>query len=209
MPCDHKFKSQLTLTKLDFEPTTLIVGTFNPEWPAGNTAEWFYGNTAKNYFWDTLPRLYGEVSLIDVGRAEWQQFCRDKQIAITDLFSSIDDAEPDNAEHAKMLGGLSDKAIECNFEDYSFVNIVQLLQQYPAIQNVYLTRSVTEAFWRHLWNPVAHYCSVHQLHERKLLTPTGKVAYQQHEVYNKQHPGNPVERIEDYILMKWQQEWHF
>ena len=209
MPCDHKFKNHLELTKLDFEPTTLIVGTFNPAWPANNTAEWFYGRTAKNGFWDVLPRLYGEASLVDAGPDEWQQFCRDKQIAITDLFSSIDDAEPDNEDHIKMLGGLSDKAIECNFEDYSFVNIVKLLQRHPTIKNVYITRGTTEAFWRHLWNPVSHYCSVHQLHERKLLTPSGKIAHQQHEVYNNQHPENPIPQFEDYILMRWQQEWHF
>jgi len=45
MACNHKFIEYLNLENLDFEPTTLIVGTFNPEWPAGNQAEWFYGRT--------------------------------------------------------------------------------------------------------------------------------------------------------------------
>ena len=96
MPCHHKFQNHLDITNIDFEPTTLIVGTFNPSWPATNNSEWFYGRTAKNYFWDVLPRLYGEESLINAGAKEWTQFCRDKHIAITDLISSIDDAEPDN-----------------------------------------------------------------------------------------------------------------
>jgi hypothetical protein len=34
MACNHKFKSFLRLEKLDFKPETLIVGTFNPAWPA-------------------------------------------------------------------------------------------------------------------------------------------------------------------------------
>ncbi len=208
MPCDHKFRSYLDLTKLDFEPTTLIVGTFNPAWPASNTAEWFYGRTASEYFWDVLPRLYGEASLIDATPAEWKQFCHNKQIAITDLISSIDDADPANPRHASMLGGFSDDALEYNFEDFNYVNVVQLLQQRPTIKNVYFTRGVTEAFWRYLYNPVMRYCSLHHLHERKLLSPSVN-ATNQHEFYNEQHPENKIQKLEDYILMRWQQEWHF
>jgi hypothetical protein len=209
MPCNHKFKDQLNLTHLDYEPTTLIVGSFNPEWPASNTAEWFYGRTASNCFWDILPRLYGEASLIDATHVEWKQFCKEKQIAITDLISAIDDAEETNPEHAKMLGGFSDRAIEHNFEDFSYVNIVEILKQHPTIKNVYITRGVTDAFWRHIWNPVAHYCSTHKLHERKLLKPAGEDTSYQHQAYNKLHSENAIARLEDYLLMRWQQEWHF
>jgi hypothetical protein len=208
MPCHHKFQDHLDLTKIDFEPTTLIVGTFDPAWPASNNAEWFYGRTAKNYFWDVLPRLYGEPSLINAGAKEWKQFCSDQRIAITDLISSIDDAEQDNPEHGEMLKGFSDKAIEYNFDDLVYTNIVRILEGWPWIRNVYFTRGVTDAFWRHLWNPVAHYCSVNKIHERKLLTPTGDALYQ-YAAYNEQHPENRYARLEDYILMKWKQEWHF
>jgi hypothetical protein len=107
-----------------------------------------------------------------------------------------------------MLGGFSDDAIEYNFEDLNYVNIVQLLQRHPTIKNIYFTRGVTDAFWRHLWNPVMHYCNLNHLHERKLLTPTGNARYQ-YEAYNEQHPESQIPRLEDYILMKWQQEWHF
>jgi hypothetical protein len=208
MPCDHKFKTELDLTNIGYEPTTLIIGTFNPAWPANNTAEWFYGRTTTSCFWDVLPRLYSEASLIDAAPAEWKQFCKDKQIALTDLISSIDDAEPDNAEHVKMLGGFSDKAIEHNFDELEYVNIVGILKRHPSIRQIYITRGVTDAFWRHMWNPVAHYCSINKLHERKLLAPSADSAYQ-HEAYNRQHPENMIERLEDYILMGWQQEWHF
>lgn len=206
MPCYHKFQHHLNLTRLDFEPNTLIVGTFNPAWPASNTAEWFYGRTASNYLWDVLPRLYGAQSLINATAAEWKQFCRDRKIAFTDLISCIDDAEPDNPAYARMLGGFSDDAIEHNFDDFSYVNIVQLLQRHPSIRNVYFTRGVTEAFWRHLWNPVMQYCNMHQIHERKLLTPSGNASYQ-HSAYNNQHPENKISLLEDYILMRWQGEW--
>lgn len=207
MPCDHKFKSYLDLTKIDFDPTTLIIGTFNPAWPANNTAEWFYGRTATNFFWDILPRLYGESSLIHATATDWKRFCRDNRIALTDLIASIDDADPNNPEHTKILGGFSDKALEYNFEDFDFVNIVAILKQHPSIKNVYITRGVTEAFWRHVWNPVAHYCNANQLHERKLLTPTAAASYH-HEAHNNESE-NKIPLLEDYLLMRWRQEWHF
>ena len=41
MPCNHKFIEDLNLENLDFQPTTLIVGTFNPSWPENNQAQCF------------------------------------------------------------------------------------------------------------------------------------------------------------------------
>ena len=212
MSCNHKFARQLHLETLDFEPTTLIVGTFIPEWPANNVA-WFYGpvldsdGNRSNNFWDVLPKLYGEPGLVDATPTAWTQFCRDKQIAITGLISSIDDADQSNKEHVKVLTGFDDKAIAWHFEDFVFVNVVQLLRRHPSIRHVYLTRSITESFWRHLWNPVMQYCSVNHLDERRLLTPSGHSLYQ-HEAYNAENPGHPILLLEDYILMRWRQEWH-
>jgi hypothetical protein len=212
MPCDHKFKNELNLERIDFEPTTLIVGTFVPGWPA-NTADWFYGRTRDadgnmiNNFWDVLPRLYGEQSLIDAGPQEWKQFCREKQIALTDLISSIDDADADNAAHNKVFAGFADKALIFNFDDFVFVNIVQLLRRHPSIKNVYLTRGITESFWKHLWNPVIQYCSLNNIRERRLLTPAGPDLYE-HTAYNNEHPNWPIPLLQDYILMRWKQEWH-
>ncbi|MCW3123707.1 MAG: hypothetical protein JWQ38_3199 [Flavipsychrobacter sp.] len=209
MPCNHKFQNELNLELIDYEPTTLIVGSFNPGPPVNNTAGWFYGRTASNYFWDALPRLYGEESLINATPAEWKQFCRDKQIAITDLISSIDDAEPESREHQKILAGFSDDAIAYHFEDFTFVNIAQLLQRHPTIKNIYITRGTTEAFWRHLWNPITQYCNRNNIREGKLLTPSGDDTIYQHGAYNEQHPDKQVPLPQDYILMRWKQEWHF
>ena len=208
MPCDHKFKSYLNLERIDFVPATLIVGTFDPEWPGGNTAEWFYGRTASNYFWDVLPRLYGQQSLIDATPVEWKQFCHDNQIAITDLISSIDDANADDPKHRAVFAGFSDRGIHYNFDDFTFVNIVGILRNHPSIKNVYFTKGITEVFWRHLWNPVAHYCNHNNLRERKLLPPTGKSLYQQ-TAHNAEHPDDIILLPEDYILRRWQKDWHF
>ncbi len=208
MPCNHKFQSYLNLERIDFEPETLIVGTFNPAWPESNTAEWFYGRVADEYFWDVLPKLYGGPSLIAATPASWKQFCHDNKIAITDLISTIDDASAENRQHQRMLGGFSDDALEYNFDGFEFVNVVQLLQRHPTIKNVYLTRGITEAFWRHLWNPVAHYCNRNNIRERKLLTPTAGAAYH-HETHNHDNPTDIIPLLGDYILRRWQGDWHF
>jgi len=213
MPCNHKLIRDLDIERIDFEPTTLVVGTFIPEWPANNV-EWFYGQThdaegkPSNNFWDILPRIYGEPGLIDATPAQWKQFCRNKLIAITDLISSIDDADPGNPEHVKVLAGYADKAIVYNFDDFVFVNITEILRRHPTIRNVYMTRGITEAFWRHIWNPVMQYCSLNNLHERRLLPPSGHSLYQ-HEAYNTENPDKAIALPEDYILMRWQEEWHF
>ena len=207
MSCNHKFQNELRLEHIDYAPTTLIVGTFNPEIPAGNDAKWFYDTAANNHFWNVLPRLYGESSLTNSTADEWKAFCRDKQIALTDIIDSIDDADLSNAEHMRALGGFSDKALEYKFEDFNFVNIVQLLQRTPSIKNVYFTRGITEAFWRYQWNPAMLYCNRNQLHERRLLTPSDTAQYQL-GAYNLQHPENQLHQLEDYILMRWREEWH-
>lgn len=205
---NNKFQSELDLGLIDYEPTTLIVGTFNPGMPVDNPASWFYGRTNSNCFWNVLPRLYGEASLAHATANEWKQFCREKQIAITDLISSIDDAGPANPEHNKALAGFSDKAIAFNFDDFTFVDIIQILKRRPTIRNVYITRGITEAFWRHIWNPVMQYCNRNNLHERRLLTPSDDASYQ-HIAYNDQHPEHQISLLEDYILMRWKEEWHF
>jgi hypothetical protein len=208
MPTQHKFQKDLTLQHLDFEPTTLIVGTFNPALPSGNAAEWFYGRTDSTCLWDILPRLYGAASLINAGPAEWKQFCHDKQIALTDLISTIDDADTDDPAHTRILGGFSDNGIIHNFEDFEYVNVVSLLQRYPAIKNVYITRSIIDAFWRYLWNPVAHYCNQHNIHQHALLPPSLD-ALDNQKAHNDRSPDDVVPKLEDYILRRWQQDWHF
>jgi len=62
MACQHKFKDDLNLQNIDFELSTLIVGTFNPA-IEGNKAEWFYGRFDNN-FWDVLFELLKSKSNI-------------------------------------------------------------------------------------------------------------------------------------------------
>jgi hypothetical protein len=208
MPCQNKFQHKLNLEHLDYEPESLIVGTFNPDIGELNKAEWFYGRTENTCLWNVLPRLYGEESLITGTTDDWEQFCRRNRIAFTDIISSIDDADLNNKEQARALAGFSDRAIEYKFEDFTFVNILQILKSRPTIKNVYLTRGVTEAFWRHLWNPVMQYCNKNGFHERRLVSPS-EDSHDQHAAYNDHNPGCHIPVFEDFVLMRWKGEWHF
>lgn len=212
MACLHKFHNELYLEGLDYEPTTLIVGTFNPIWPEENTAGWFYGRThdqngnQNNNFWEVLPRLYGEASLINDTPIEWKSFCKRNLIAITDLIYCIEDAEEDNPDHVNHLRSYSDKNIATKFEQHICVKLGQLIENYPSIKNMYLTRGTADPFWNHLWLPAIQIGIDHGIQEKKLLTPSGYAYYQQ-VAYNRANPNNQL-NLPDFILMRWEQVWH-
>jgi hypothetical protein len=201
MPCDHKFKKHLYLKTLDdFEPTKLIVGTFNPLWPSNNEAEWFYGRTNNNYFWDILPRLFNENSLIDGNPDDWKLFCKRNKIAITDLISCIKIPDENNQEHVKNLKGFSDSSITKNFHQFDFVDIVELLIKFNTITNVYFTRSADDPFWKKRWEPVMKYCNENGKKCDTLLTPSSNARFQK-----KNHDKN--KDLKDFILSRWEKEW--
>ncbi len=207
MPCHHKFIQYLNLNKLnDFEPETLIVGTFNPALATGNAANWFYGRFDNN-FWDVLPRIYNTPSMRCATANDWKQFCKTHKIAITDLIATIEDADETNPIHQSHLRTFSDKAIAIQFKQHTPVKIVDLLQANPTIKNIYLTRGIGETFWKNLWKPIEQYALQNNLHHKTLLTPSGYAFYQQAK-YNKQNPTNTL-NLEDYILKVWKQQWHF
>lgn len=207
MACNHKFIDDLSLTKIDFVPTTLIVGTFNPAWPKTNTAEWFYGRTQRNYFWNVLPRLYGDKSLIQKKPEDWKSFCKEKQIALTDLITSIQDADETKIDDIELLAGYSDKAIATGFKKFDLTDTPQLLKLHPSIKNVYLTRSTGDPFWRKLWSPAQAYTlQKKNIRQVTLITPSGYAYYQQGK-YNNLHPESKIS-VQDFILMKWKESWH-
>jgi hypothetical protein len=213
MPCTHKFADYLNLDHLDFEPTTLIVGTFNPSWDnIGNNANWFYGRThdnngnQNNNFWDVLPRIYNQPSLINGTPNDWKQFCSDHLIAITDIISNIEDANQNNPAHVNLMRGFADDEIASNFYDFEIVNLVRILRENPTIRNVYVTRGISESFWKNkLWS-LKKYCEAHNISLTSLITPSG-FAYLQQGKHNRLNPNNQL-NLPDFILMRWQAVWH-
>ncbi len=208
MACEHKFKNDLKIDYAEkWSPTTLIVGTFNPQWPSGNSANWFYGRTGSNHFWDVLPRVYGQESLMCKDVADWKKFCETNKIALTDLIECITTAN--ESEHLEIIAGYSDKAIEENFkmEELKTVNIVDdILRRYPTIKNIYLTRGASQGLWKKLWKPIVEYSKVNKdakLRCEELLTPSGYAFYQFTKEQRRRH-----DSLQSFILHKWREKWH-
>jgi hypothetical protein len=207
MPCHHKFIRHLNLQQLDFEPETLIVGTFNPDID-GNQAEWFYGRVANNYFWDVLPRIYGEDSLRNgFTHHNWKGFCNRRKIAITDLITSVNDADLQDDAHRSLLLGYGDNEIANNFHDFTYTNIVGLLQENENIQNIYLTRQAGNMFYDNLWQPVYDHCIASGKFVKTLLTPSASARFQIGNFRNL-HPDDQTP-LRNFIMESWEGQWHF
>lgn len=209
MACHHKFENYLQLERLDFDPNTLIVGTFNPSWPKskGKEAKWLYGRTTRNYFWDVLPRLYGSKSLWKSSHVEWKKFCKDQKIALTDIIMNIKDADENNQTHQDLLSNFEDKSITDNFKDLESIKIVSLFIKYPTIVNVYLTRQAGNKIFDDLWAPVEEYCKHKGMHVQMLLTPSASARFEMGN-YKELNPLDPSP-LPNFILKNWQQKWHF
>lgn len=156
MPCIHKFYEDLQLEYVNWEPRTLFIGTFNPEWNEceNNYADWFYGRTANNEFWCILPKVYGQPSLMMGNRESWINFCRANAIAITDIIEQID-ADANNPNHRNAICKFKDEDLE-NFE-VQLNDIPMILNNYPSINQICITRSTPNAFWDACLNATVEY----------------------------------------------------
>jgi hypothetical protein len=200
MVCLHKFADDLSLERLNFEPNTLIIGTFNPGWDKlNNTATWFYGRTRNNYFWDVLPRVYGQPDLRLKNHHDWKAFCHRNNIAMTDLIHSIDDADDNNPDHIAYLSSYRDDLIARQFKHFIYVDIPGILARHKTIKHVYLTRSIKDVFWWRRWQPIVSYCERHGIKAQTLLTPSGGARFQ--------IPKDENLSLRDFILREWLGKW--
>lgn len=202
MPCRHKFYEDLYIEYAkDWKPTTLIVGTFNPEWPEKNYAQWFYGRTENNLFWTVLPGVYNQQSLICSNKDSWFSFCKENKIALTDLISCIKTADVSNEDHYSIVASYSDASIAKHFsqnEDLELVDIVNILKENPSIKHVYLTRSANSGLWKKLWEPVREYCIQNGINVNELLTPSGYARIK----YFKENRSQ-FDTLSSFIISKW------
>ena len=96
---DERFYTQNTiLRRVDgVLPTTLVIGTFNPDLPL-NQADFFYG---RNYFWSALDNIFNRDpqdflaskritnAATNVDLETIFEICDSKRLCFTDLISSI------------------------------------------------------------------------------------------------------------------------
>jgi len=208
MPCPHKFQSYLNLDRLDFVPETLIVGTFNPAWPEGNYAEWFYGRTGNNYFWDVLPRMYeSDLNLRkrEFGPKDWKLFCRENRVAITDLIFSIEDADSESESHRKALKTYSDASISRQFQQITFTDILEILERFPGIKNVYLTTQAKIDLYNMRWSAVEEYGLKNGVRVSRLLTPSASARFQMGN-YRQENPEDKT-LLRNFIYKNWLDIW--
>lgn len=206
MACKHKFYSYLHLRKLDFEPETLMIGTFNPAWPKDNYALWFYGRTNNNYFWDVLPRMFNQPSLRkDGGPKEWKSFCTQNKVAITDFIAAIPDADEKNEQHYEIISKFRDAEFADMFNGFERTGIVDLLRNYPSIRSVYCTRQAGVKLFDEEIRHIKEYCNRNAIYFSYLLTPSANARFQMRGY----EPTDPSLKrsLANFIYEKWLERW--
>lgn len=206
MACHHKFTEYLNIQNIAFEPKFLIIGTFNPEWPEDNYAEWFYGRTNNNYFWETLPKMFQEESLrINFNHKDWKNFCSRNQVAITDLITSINDAEQENLNHFEVISKFKDTEFATTFQDFEMTNVIKILENNPSIKKVFFTRNPGVALFDNEINIINEYCLNNKIPFSYLLTPSKNARFQM-KGYKPQNP-NLERTLPNFIYERWLENW--
>jgi hypothetical protein len=207
MPCNHKFTEHLNLENVNFDPRFLIIGTFNPEWPKDNYAEWFYGRTNNNYFWETLPRIFEEESLrINFNHNDWKNFCSRNRVALTDLITSINDAEELNPNHFEVISKFKDTEFANTFEDFEMTNVLRILENNPSIKKVFFTRNQGVNLFDNEISIINNYCVNNDIRFSYLMTPSANARFQMRG-YEPQNP-NLERNLSNFIYEKWLENWN-
>jgi len=159
----------------------LFVGTFNPSWdnPNGNNANWYYGRRT-NDFWYIMPQVFGHQSLMPrqfrTNPDFLRKWCEKNSIGVTDLISSIQDANENNPEHKDWILGMQDEHLE-NFDDIACTRINNIIEEnHDTLQGIYLTRYThtldQQGILFRLWNNVVNVCNQYQIPHASLVTPS-------------------------------------
>ncbi|MBA4299630.1 MAG: hypothetical protein C0433_05905 [Cyclobacterium sp.] len=160
MPCHHRFQNDLQLAYTNWEIRTLFIGTFNPAWLIpNNNAQWFYGRVARNDFWGILPSIHNGELLIDEGPQEWKNFCRNHFIGITDIISSLEDADVGDPDHVEKVRKFRDADL-ATFEIIPN-DIPLILERHKTIEQICLTRNTLPNPWNGLFQPTFDWVAEH------------------------------------------------
>jgi len=161
MSCKHRFYDELDIQSNDLE--YLFIGTFNPEWDAknGNNAVYFYGRET-NQFWCILPHAFNENCLIDKTRIEWEEFCRNHKIGITDLIKNVSNAEEINEQHYLDLTiNFYDEKLEKYTLDFNTETIMDIINHNKhSLKGVYFTRKTGSNIYKiwENWRKIKSHC---------------------------------------------------
>ncbi|PZF72570.1 hypothetical protein DN068_11945 [Taibaiella soli] len=162
----------------------LFIGTFNPVWDAANgkNADYFYGR-ASSLFWCILPHAFNENCLIDQGPEQWEAFCTNHNIGLTDIISSVLNGNENDEEHNDLLcRGFQDKNLDKKIDrqyvfnlDFTTHQIIRLISQNRrTLKAVFFTRSTPgeiPRIWSQ-WQLILLHCQNLGIYANGLPTPS-------------------------------------
>ena len=131
MSCIHKFNDTKDFKGLipNWYFDKLVIGTFNPsnDFHELNKANFFY-QRKKNYFWDVFPLFYNSkpISKEDVNLQK--SLLKVNKIGITDILTSINDANKNISNHIQLISTVKDDDLEkfksFNWNTKNIINII-------------------------------------------------------------------------------------
>lgn len=151
---EHRFIKELIPKEEQLK--FLFVGTFNPE-IEGNDAKYFYGRET-NYFWCILPHAFEEHCLIDKDVDDWRKFCSSKNIGITDLIESLENAEPKDFDAVKSYSDIELEKFKLNFITDEIIEVINANRK--TLKGIFFTRSSNQQInkiWGE-WEKIVLHC---------------------------------------------------
>lgn len=180
MSCFHKFLNVDNELLPEWNSSTLVIGTFNPQnaFCPNNIAEFFY-QRPRNYFWRVLPLIAGEDSIENNDTEAQLNFLHKHEIGITDILVSINDADANNEEHINLISTVKDDDIEL-FDDliWNTNNIIRYITENNC-SHIYFTRlgkpsaNVEVNSFEHQMRIIEDYCNRNNIYTNRLHSPTG------------------------------------
>jgi hypothetical protein len=141
-----------------------------------------------------LPTIHTGQSLIPGTPEQWKNFYRNHHIAVTDIITSLNDADPNDPTHLEMVKKFKDDQL-ATF-DIESTNIPTILDQHSTIQQVCITRNSFPNPWDHLFQPTFDFVANHpdrNIQIKRLRSPSRGA--------RKGVTGN----FTDYIANHWQE----
>jgi G:T/U-mismatch repair DNA glycosylase len=153
----HKFRNHQVNPKTEI----LILGTFNPDIPAG--PDFFYGRP-RNFLWYLLPQCWGLDSLKEAAFLNKQEFMAAYKIDFADIIHSLN--IPIGEEH-----NVDDDFIDGHIEAWKEIN--DLIDILPNLKAIYFTRKTFNGIpnMRARVNLIAGHCNQKNIRFCKLETP--------------------------------------
>ena len=183
MSCIHKFNDTKDfkglIPKWDFDK--LVIGTFNPSnnFHKSNSANFFY-QRKRNYFWDVFPLFYNSKPIPKEDVNLQKSFLKVNKIGITDILTSINDADKNISNHIQLISTVKDDDLE-KFSSFNWTtkNIINIIDE-NRVKEVYFTKlglfdqiNVNENTFEFQIRLIESYCSKNNIYNKRLHSPTG------------------------------------